>query len=156
MREARRGRATARGRSRPQALPDRVIREPYWSGGLATRFGFAPRRGFAGDDAVEALVAALLGDERQAVLLTYDPGQEAAHRVRLPTGRLHDRRDAGSPPAAQHLDHLGLLRVCAGSSNPIGLALATSRRPPGRRVASQVRLLLGSGIGEVHRDPPFG
>ena len=80
-------------RSRPRALPDRAIGEPCSSGGLATGFGFASRLSFAGDDAVAALVATLLGDERQTELLSHHAGQEATDRMWLPSRRLRDRHE---------------------------------------------------------------
>src|SRR4051812_30127169 len=133
--EAVRGRATARGRSRPRSLRDQMIGEPWRSRRLATRLALALRGGFAGDDAIDPLLAGLLGRERQAELVAHHTGKEAAHRVRLPPGRLHDRSNGCSLPALEHLDHPGLLRI-----RPAGLGrlsrslvpglLATSRSDP--------------------------
>src|SRR5205085_12441405 len=50
---------------------------------LATRLALALRRGFPGDDAIDPLLAALLGHERQAELVAHHPGKEAADRVGL-------------------------------------------------------------------------
>src|SRR6266852_1771059 len=148
--EARRGRATARGRSRPRSPRGRTIGEPCRSRRLATRLAFALRRGILGHNAIDPLLAGLLGHKRQAELVAHDPGKEAADRVGLPAGCLHDRRDGCSLPAMEHLDHPGLLRIGAVPANPrFGsfvrrLALATSRSPAGGLVVSRVGPWLGS------------
>src|SRR5690242_1241234 len=91
--ESHRRRATAHGRSRPR-LPRGHTRDEAWSSRrLATLPAFALRRDITRDDAVDALVAGLLGDKRQAELLAHYCGKEASNRVFLPTCRLHDGGD---------------------------------------------------------------
>src|SRR6266446_6733988 len=147
--EARRGRATARGRSRPRSPRDRTIGESYRSRRLATRLALALRRGFPGDDAIDPLLAGLLGHERQAELVAHDPGKEAADRVRLPAGCLHDRRDGCALPAVQHRDHPGLLRIppagCGRALRNIvpGLLATGSSHPPRRLVRREIGTSLG-------------
>src|SRR5215211_5591505 len=109
--EAHRGRATARGRSRPRLPRDRMTGEASPSRRLAARLALALGGRFTGDDAVDPLLASLVGHEVEAELVAHHCGQEAAHRVRLPAGGLDDCRDGCSLPAAEHLDHPGLLRT---------------------------------------------
>ena len=58
-----------------------------------------------GDLVTAHAVLAGLARERQPKLLLDCGRQEAAHRVRLPTGRFHHRLDAGALAAAQQLQH---------------------------------------------------
>ena len=83
--EARRGRATARGRSRSRSPRDRMMGEACRSRRLAARPAFALRRDIVRHDAVDARFAGLLGDQRQAELGAHHSGQEAADRVGLPS-----------------------------------------------------------------------
>src|SRR6266540_2598067 len=129
--EAGRGRATARGRSRPRSPRDRVVGEPSRSRHLATRLAPALRRGFPGDDAIDPLLAGLLGHKVEAEFLAHHPGEEAADRMLLPTGRLYDGRNGCPLRPSEQFNDLVLLRVrvsfsrsrLAGSS----LRLARSR-----------------------------
>src|SRR4051812_36547010 len=147
--EARRGRATARGRSRPRSPRDRTNGEPCRSRRLATRLALALRGGFAGDDAIDPLLAGLLGHERQAELVAHHTGKEAAHRVRLPAGNLHDRSNGCSLPALEHLDHAVLLQTSLAGLGRLSRSfvpgvLATSRSDPaGTLVRSGFDPLLG-------------
>jgi len=50
--------------------------------------------GVFGDDPVEAVTIDLLAFERQTELFADHPGKEAANRMLLPAGCLHDRRDS--------------------------------------------------------------
>src|SRR6202140_3434770 len=61
------------------------------------------------DHPVDALTIRLLGLQRQPELLAPPPGQEAAHRMRLPAGRLHDGRDGRATRPAQQRQHRPLL-----------------------------------------------
>src|SRR6266436_10047968 len=78
------------------------------SSGLASGLALA-RRGLAAD-AIDARVAGLLGYQREAEPLAHHAGEEAAHGVLLPAGRLHDGRDCRTLPALQHGDYRRLLR----------------------------------------------
>jgi hypothetical protein len=48
--------------------------------------------GMGADDAIDALAVQLLRDEGEAQLLSDCTGEEASHRVLLPSRLLHDRR----------------------------------------------------------------
>src|SRR5712671_2787739 len=142
--EGRRGRATGCGRSRPRSPRDRMIAGSCGSSGLASGLALA-RLGLAAD-AIDARVAGLLGYQRQAELLAHHAGEEAAHRVLLPAGRLHDGRDGRTLPALQHGDHRRLLRLrLPGFGEPARLAgpLAGGRGP----ARSRAGLALGPRPG---------
>src|ERR1700678_2742996 len=116
-----------------------MIGETCWSRCLATGFALPLRRGLPGHDAVNPVTTILFGHQRQAELFAYHPGKEAADRVGLPAGCLHDRRDGCTLLAAEHLDHPGLLRSPpAGlgrllrSLGPGLLATSSSSHPPRR------------------------
>src|SRR5262249_34293906 len=53
-------------------------------------------RGTLGLDAVDPLLPGLLGHERKSELLAHHAGKEAADRVWLPPGGLHDGADGGA------------------------------------------------------------
>src|ERR1700730_14859290 len=87
--EVNRRRVTARGRSRLR-FPRAQTRGKAWpSRGLAPRPAFALRRDITRDDAIDALVAGLLGDESQAEFFAHHRCQKAADRVGLPGRCLH-------------------------------------------------------------------
>jgi hypothetical protein len=65
--------------------------------------------GLVRHDAVDALFAGLLGDERQAELGAHHSGQEATDRVGLPAGCLHDGRDGRALFALERREHKSLL-----------------------------------------------
>jgi hypothetical protein len=69
--EARRGRAAARGRSRPRSPRDQMFGEACRSRRFVTRLAFAFRRDIVRDNAIDALFAVLLGDKHQAELLAH-------------------------------------------------------------------------------------
>jgi hypothetical protein len=58
---------------------------------------------------VDALVIDLLRRQLQFELLLYDTGKEAAYRVLLPAGHLHDCRDSGAARLTQQRKHRLLL-----------------------------------------------
>src|SRR5215211_340142 len=134
--EGRRGRATARGRSRPRLPRDRMTGGPCRSCRLTARLALALGDRFTGDDAIDPLLAGLVGHEVETELVAHHCGQEAAHRVRLPAGGFDDCRDGCSLPAAEHLDHPGLLRTSpAGIAGFLASALGPmSGRGPSPRV----------------------
>src|SRR5712671_2368186 len=125
-------------------IRDRMIAGSCGSSGLASGLALA-RLGLAAD-AIDARVAGLLGYQRQAELLAHHAGEEAAHRVLLPAGRLHDGRDGRTLPALQHGDHRRLLRLrLPGFGEPARLAgpLAGGRGP----ARSRAGLALGPRPG---------
>src|SRR4051812_15812259 len=95
----------------------------------------------SGPDAVEpTAVLRLVGADLEAESLLQRAREEAAHRVRLPAGGLHDLLDRRATRPLQHSDHLRLLGV---------IALA-----PCWLSACSDRLLLGpdglaAGLGEL-------
>ena len=60
---------------------------------VAAIFGFDLVGRFAGRHTINAFAVGLLRYQRQAELLAHDTGKEAADRVLLPAGRLHDGGD---------------------------------------------------------------
>ena len=69
-----------------------------------------------GDVIAAHAVLAHFGDEGQLELLLDEPAEEAAHRMRLPSGLGDDVVDGDAGPPPQHLDHqilLALRRRCA-------------------------------------------
>src|ERR1700756_1328684 len=97
-REARRGRATVRGRSRPRSSCGPTIGPACRLARLATGFALTLRRAILGHDAIDPPPPGLLRYQRQAEPLAHHRGQEAADRVRLPAGRLHDHCDGYALP----------------------------------------------------------
>src|SRR6266436_373792 len=84
--------------------------------GCAASRGFAVRlalAAFGADDAIHALAVLLFRDEGQAKLLANRAGKESPHRMLLPPGLLHDRRDRRPLRSAQQRNHVGLLGICA-------------------------------------------
>jgi hypothetical protein len=73
------------------------------------RPAFALRQDIVRHDAIDALFAGLLGDERQAELFAHNPGQEATDRVGLPASCLHDGGNSCALFASEHREHLSLL-----------------------------------------------
>jgi hypothetical protein len=65
-------------------------------------------------------------------LLAHHPGQEVAHRMRLPTGHLHDGRDRRAARPAQQRQHRSLLR-------PARLVMNDGLRPLRFRSALRAR-----------------
>ena len=132
-RGVRRGRDRADARSRPRAIdastcratairPSGVALRPSWASRARALRGLrrAPLDAAAdvaalslrrADDAVDPLVADLLGGQFKPELLDHDAGEEAAHRMLLPAGRLHDGRDGRALRRLQHRDDVGLLGV---------------------------------------------
>jgi hypothetical protein len=111
-------------------------REACRSRRLAARRAFALRRDIVRHEAVNALFAWLLGDERQAELFAHDPGQEAVDRVGLaqPVGCLHDGRDGRTSFAAERREHKG----------PFG-------GRPARRPSLRGTLFAGSSVLRIDR-----
>src|SRR5450759_3108085 len=95
--------------------PDRLAigRRTVHSSHAALRPDFPLRFGprFACHDAIDSLRASFFGHERQAEPLAHHACEEAADRVLLPIGRLHDGHDGCALPALQHLDDAGLFRI---------------------------------------------
>src|SRR5882672_792525 len=84
--------------------------------GCAASRGFAVRlalAAFGADDAINALAVLLFRDQGQAKLLANRAGKESPHRMLLPSGLLHDRRDRRPLRSAQQRNHVGLLGICA-------------------------------------------
>src|SRR6266478_6645915 len=92
-----------------------------------------------------ALAVGLLRLQPQPELLAHHGGKEPPHRMRLPAGRLHDRRDAGAARLAQQSQHPRLLRMRAGLM--IGGNPSAGRLSPGSRcrprLAGSRRFALG-------------
>ena len=84
-----------RDRARLDRAPNRVAirRSAVHSGHAALRVDLPLRGGFFDQDAVDPLRAGFLGHQPQAEPLAQHAGKEAADRVLLPAGRLHDGRD---------------------------------------------------------------
>src|SRR5215469_13516364 len=100
---------------------------------------------------VDAFAVGLLRRQGQAELLTHDAGEETAHRVLLPSGRLHDRSDRCS---------LGLLEQ---PKNPLLFGPAASRTRG--NLSTLCRLLRALGWRDLdlpgcaavrHDSDPFG
>jgi hypothetical protein len=72
-------------------------------------------------DAIDAFVSDLIRHQRQPQLLAHDACQEAAHRVLLPSRRLHDHRDGRPLGTAQQRDDAGLLGIGAKSGGFVWL-----------------------------------
>src|SRR3984893_9028614 len=106
--EAHRRPATARGRSRLR-LPRAQTRSEAWSSRDLAPPAFALRRDITRDDAVDALVAGLLGDKRQAELVAHHRCQKAADRMGLPARCLHYGGNGRALFAVEHRKHLSLL-----------------------------------------------
>src|ERR1700693_4629265 len=124
------------------------------SRGLAARPALSA---LGADDAIDALAVQLLGDQGEAQFLSDCAGEEASHRVLLPSRLLHDRRDRGPLRPAQQRNHVGLLGTGARSGSFIspalswaggcGRGLAPSHRRGGRLLGRViVRPLAGFGL----------
>src|SRR6202162_4011470 len=120
------------------------------SRGLAARPALSA---LGADDAIHALAVQLLGDEGEAQLLSDCAGEEASHRVLLPSRLLHDRRDRGPLRPAQQRNHVGLLGTGARSGRFISPALsragylrgfAPAYRRGGQLLGRVIRPLAGS------------
>ena len=73
-----------------------------------------------GSHTIDAFAVGLLGRQRQAELLAHNTGKEAAHRVLLPTGRLHDGGDRRTcRPSKQGEDGFLLGRAAGRTCGPV-------------------------------------
>src|SRR5882757_2838000 len=110
VRAARRGRTSGYARSRPRSPAGRSPAAPSLGGRTVVIFTLGFRFGrLARNDAIDSHALGLLGFEHEAELLAHHRCEEAAHRVLLPAGRLHDRGDCRPFGLAQQRNHGCLL-----------------------------------------------
>src|SRR5260370_18836604 len=63
------------------------------------------------NDPIHALAVRLLRLQPEPELLAHHGGKKPPHRMRLPAGGMHDRRDGGAARPAQQSQHPRLLRL---------------------------------------------
>src|SRR5262249_14688384 len=120
--EGHQAQATAGERSRPRSRPPLSAAAAWLRARLITR-GVGGR--LAGNNPIHALAVGLVGLEPQRQLLAHHGGKKPPHRVWLPAGASHDRRNGGAARPAQQPQHPRLLRI----RSPVVLAAAGCLRP---------------------------
>src|SRR6266481_5193917 len=136
-----------RDRARLDRAPNRVAirRSAVHSGHAALRVDLPLRGGFFDQDAVDPLRAGFLGHQPQAEPLAQHAGKEAADRVLLPAGRLHDGRDGRALLALECFEFRGG-RLCGNkiksSLSPRRGARAEVRMRDATRLVTLIAIIL--------------